>query len=203
MTSPSERSNWPRKFLQTIKKLDVSLLNKYSGLRIGLFVITPLFIGLIVHHVSEAVFATLGTMNVIMVEGRRPDWATDEILVLVSIIYASVFTIGILISTTGPLLISLYALGLLMISYIGVYPRAVNIDGSMQTEKDWQVVETAVGNGVSIGTGAIILCGVTIGDGATIGAGAVVTKSVPSNAVVAGVPARLIARQSNGERDDA
>ena len=85
--------------------LDVSLLSKYSGLRIGLFVITPLFIGLILHHVSEAIFVTLGTMNVIMVEGRRPDWATDEILVLVSIIYASVFTIGILISTTGPLLV--------------------------------------------------------------------------------------------------
>jgi hypothetical protein len=107
--------------------LDVSLLSKYSGLRIGLFVITPLLIGLILHHVSEAIFATLGTMNVIMVEGRRPDWATDEILVLVSIIYASVFTIGILISTTGLLLVPLYALGLFMISYIGVYPRAVNI----------------------------------------------------------------------------
>jgi len=72
------------------------------------------------------------------------------------------------------------------------HPRSVNPDGSMQTEEDWKVVETFVGNGASVGSSATILCGVTIGEGAIVGAGAVVTKDVPPNSVVAGVPAKVI-----------
>ncbi|MEM2117344.1 MAG: acyltransferase [Thermoplasmata archaeon] len=49
-----------------------------------------------------------------------------------------------------------------------------------------------IGNNVWIGSGAIILEGVTIGDGAIIGAGSVVTKDVPSNTVVVGIPASPI-----------
>jgi acetyltransferase-like isoleucine patch superfamily enzyme len=49
-----------------------------------------------------------------------------------------------------------------------------------------------VGNNVWIGAGSSILPGVAIGDGAVIGARAVVTHDVPPNAVVVGVPAKLI-----------
>ena len=49
-----------------------------------------------------------------------------------------------------------------------------------------------VGNDVWIGERAMIMGGVTIGDGAVIGAGAIVTKDVPSYAIVVGVPARII-----------
>ena len=72
------------------------------------------------------------------------------------------------------------------------HPRSVNPDGSMQTEKDWKVVESFVHNGASVGSSSTILCGVTIGEGAIVGAGAVVTKDVPPNSVVAGVPAKVI-----------
>jgi acetyltransferase-like isoleucine patch superfamily enzyme len=52
--------------------------------------------------------------------------------------------------------------------------------------------DVRVGHNVWIGYGACILRGVTIGDNAVIGTSAVVTKDVPANAVVAGVPARVI-----------
>ena len=70
------------------------------------------------------------------------------------------------------------------------YPRATN-EGALQTEADWKVVPTRVRKGASIGSGAVIMCGVTIGERAMVGAGAVVTHDVPADAVVAGVPARL------------
>jgi acetyltransferase-like isoleucine patch superfamily enzyme len=72
------------------------------------------------------------------------------------------------------------------------YPRAVNPDGSMQTDADWQLVETFVKDRVSIGSSSTIMGGVTIGENSIIGAGAVVTKDVPPNVVVAGVPAKVI-----------
>ncbi|MBR1776749.1 sugar O-acetyltransferase [bacterium] len=49
-----------------------------------------------------------------------------------------------------------------------------------------------IGNNVWIGSNATILAGVTVGDGAIIGANAVVTKDVPQNTIVAGVPAKVI-----------
>ena len=75
------------------------------------------------------------------------------------------------------------------------HPRAA-VAGRMQTDADWQVVPTRVRTGASIGSGAVILCGVTIGSRAMIGAGAVVTHDVPDDSVVVGVPARVQAREA-------
>lgn len=72
------------------------------------------------------------------------------------------------------------------------HPRSVNPGGQMQTEADWKVVETFIRKGSSIGSSATILCGITVGENAIVGAGAVVTKDVPPNTIVAGVPAKVI-----------
>ncbi|HWF54719.1 MAG TPA: acyltransferase [Solirubrobacteraceae bacterium] len=52
--------------------------------------------------------------------------------------------------------------------------------------------EVKVGHNVWVGYGACILRGVTVGDNCVIGTSAVVTKDVPANAIVGGVPAKLI-----------
>ena len=52
--------------------------------------------------------------------------------------------------------------------------------------------EVVIGSNVWIGYGACFLRGVSVGDNAIIGTNAVVTKDVPANAVVGGVPARVI-----------
>lgn len=71
-------------------------------------------------------------------------------------------------------------------------PRALNADGSVQTEDDWTCQKTLVQEGASVGSGSTLLGGVTIGSYAVVGAGSVVTKDVPARTVVAGNPARVI-----------
>jgi acetyltransferase-like isoleucine patch superfamily enzyme len=56
-----------------------------------------------------------------------------------------------------------------------------------------------IGNHVFVGKHTIVMKGVRIGDGAVVGAGAVVTRDVPENCLVAGVPARVIKKNVNWE----
>ena len=67
-----------------------------------------------------------------------------------------------------------------------LYPRAFNTD--------WEITETLVKKGASIGANVTVVCGVTIGEYAMIGSGSVVTKDVPKHALVVGNPARQIGR---------
>lgn len=72
------------------------------------------------------------------------------------------------------------------------YPRAVTSTGALARPDDWQVSPISLCDGCSIGAGAVVVAGVTVGAWATVGAGAVVTRDVPSHALVAGSPARRI-----------
>lgn len=73
-------------------------------------------------------------------------------------------------------------------------PRMPSVAARYKTKK-W-VKRTAVGKGATIGANATVLCGIKIGAYAMIAAGAVVTKDVPANALVAGVPARIVGKVS-------
>ena len=70
------------------------------------------------------------------------------------------------------------------------YPRAINPDGSLKSESDWEVGRTLVKYGAAIGSRSVIVTGVTIGRWALVAAGSVVTKDVPDHALVGGNPAR-------------
>jgi len=65
---------------------------------------------------------------------------------------------------------------------------------------EWKLLPIRVKRGASIGANSIIVAGVTIGEDALVGAGSVVTKDVPSNAVVAGNPAHIIGYTDKNEQ---
>jgi acetyltransferase-like isoleucine patch superfamily enzyme len=60
--------------------------------------------------------------------------------------------------------------------------------------------DVVVGSNVWVGYGACILRGVSVGDNSIVGTNSVVTKDVPANAVVAGIPARVIRMREAPER---
>ncbi len=70
-------------------------------------------------------------------------------------------------------------------------PRAVNVDGSPKSADDWDLSETLVRFGASIGANSTIRCGVTLGRWSMVGSGSVVTRDIPDYGLVFGNPARL------------
>jgi hypothetical protein len=122
-------SDWQRNFLRSITSFNLGNLKISAGIRTGVLIIGLLAIGLISNHIRESVLAVLGTINVSLIEIQQPKWTKMiPTLILVSIINAFLFTIGSLIGTTGSYLgVSFFALGLFIISYMGVYPNAVSI----------------------------------------------------------------------------
>lgn len=79
-------------------------------------------------------------------------------------------------------------------------PRAINEDGTLKGNEDWDVSKIVVKRGSSIGANSTILPGVIIGEYALVGAGSVVTKDVPDFALVLGNPARVCGRVDKSGR---
>lgn len=64
--------------------------------------------------------------------------------------------------------------------------------GDNVNDLGYKIEPTRIGKGATIGLGSIILGGVDIGDGSVVAAGSVVTKSIPSYCMAAGIPAKVI-----------
>jgi acetyltransferase-like isoleucine patch superfamily enzyme len=74
-----------------------------------------------------------------------------------------------------------------------LYPRSFN--------SKWEVLNTLVETGASIGANSTIVCGVTIGEYSIVGAGSVVTKNVEPYTLVVGNPAKVLGKvDKNGLR---
>lgn len=90
---------------------------------------------------------------------------------------------------------------------IGVVIHSKSIIGSYCTVCQQVTIEGSkfpgvpvIGNNVYIAKGAIVMGGISIGNNVTIGANAVVTKSVSDNAIVAGVPAKVLRYKKDSEK---
>src|SRR5690606_11174746 len=71
-------------------------------------------------------------------------------------------------------------------------PRAINPDGSLKTDADWEVSPILVRRGAALGANSTILPGTTIGRWGMVGSGSVVTRDVDDHELIAGNPARRL-----------
>ena len=76
--------------------------------------------------------------------------------------------------------------------FIGPSATFTNDHNPRANNPNWQITQTVVEEGASIGASATIVCGVTLGVYCMIAAGAVVTKDVSAHGLVMGTPARLV-----------
>ena len=85
----------------------------------------------------------------------------------------------------------------------GVNPKGVHLGNYVRVSqnalilahdgyRDGAYIDTYIGNHVNIGWGAVVNPGLKIGDHVIVGANSVVTKDIPSNCIVAGVPAKIV-----------
>lgn len=87
---------------------------------------------------------------------------------------------------------TIVASGVSILSHVVVAHTYVDKDGTQRTKFSGEICDTYIGNSCFIGVGAIIMGGVHIADNVVVAARAVVTKDVPSNTIVGGVPAKIL-----------
>lgn len=72
------------------------------------------------------------------------------------------------------------------------FPRATSKYGNLKNDNDWVVVPTIIHHRASIGSGAVLICGITVGASSIVGAGSVVTRDIPAGQIWVGNPARYL-----------
>ena len=111
-----------RGFLRSLTDFNVGQLSVSAGIRGAVLKTALLIIAVLSNHIIESVVVALGTITVCAVVRKEiKQTIMIRTLILASIINASVFTIGSLIGISY-LTVPLFAIGLFIISYFGVYP---------------------------------------------------------------------------------
>lgn len=87
------------------------------------------------------------------------------------------------------------------VAILSVTHRMDRLDVSIKMQGATDSEPVKIESDVWIGRNAVIMPGITIGKGAVVGAGAVVTKNVPSYAIVGGVPAKIIKYRTTGNEN--
>lgn len=117
------RSRWSN-FVHDLVTVDFHQADINTGVRLAILLIIVTVLGLISGHAAEAVYIWLGAASVLAADLLRPKGTGTRFLLTVSILYASIFAIGMVISIGGNLVVPLCGLGLFIISYFTVYPKA-------------------------------------------------------------------------------
>ena len=81
-----------------------------------------------------------------------------------------------------------------------VFPRAINPEGELAQQDDWEITETRIENGASLGANSSIRAGVTIGKWALIGMGSVVVTDIPEYGLAYGNPAVVVGKVNKAGR---
>ena len=111
-----------RGLLRSLTDFNFGQLSVSAGIRAAVLITALLIIGALSNHIIESVVAALGTITVCaLVRKEIKQTIMIRTLILASIINASVFTIGSLVGISY-LTVPLFAIGLFIISYFGVYP---------------------------------------------------------------------------------
>lgn len=85
---------------------------------------------------------------------------------------------------------------------VGIYTSNHALDAQERVAGACYAKKVTIGNNVWIGAGVHINQGVTIGDNTVIGSGSVITKSIPSDVIAAGVPCKVIREITEKDRTD-
>ena len=121
--SKPPRSSWSN-FFHDLVTVDFHQTDINTGVRLAAILVIITVVGLITGHAAESGLVTIGASYVLIVDQLPHKGTRTRFLLTVSILYASIFAIGMVISMSDNLVVPLCGLGLFIIAYFTVYPKA-------------------------------------------------------------------------------